>query len=253
MSKLVIENLYPEYNNLYGDRGNLLVLRRKLERLGVETEWVETGLYDEPAFVRRPVDLLYIGPCTEHQQEAELTRLAHYRDALADRMQSPLITLCTGNAIELFGQYILRAPGAPQGRERLPALGLTELHAERFLRLRYNELCLGTFTPESGAPIEVVGFKNQLSHSYGENPHPFLQMQTGTGINPDVHAEGVHQAGFFATYLIGPLLPLNPQLTAYLLQKLVPGCGDAVLPFEQEAYAKRLSELRDPAVNASHH
>ena len=240
---ITIEYLYPEYNNLYGDRGNLLYLKRKLRDAGVAVNWVETGLFDEPAFVNQKVDFLYIGPCTERQQEQEIAHLAPYRDALAARMNAPTLTLATGNAIELFGTYIQRAD-----RSRLDALGLTPLHAERFLRLRYNELCLGMYDG-----MEIVGFKNQLSHSYGENPHPFLTMQTGTGTHPAVREEGYHTAGFFATYLIGPLLPLNPPFAEALIRRMLPDYTDTPLPYEREAYRRRVAQFRDPSVNTRFH
>lgn len=243
MKKVVIEVLYPEYNNLYGDRGNPAYLQRKLKDAGIETELAYTHLYDIPAFVQREVDLLYIGPCTERQQEEELRRLAPYRAELAARMNSTQLTLATGNAIELFGEYIERAD-----KSRVDALGLIPLHAERFSRLRYNELCVGEFQG-----MRVVGFKNQLSHSYGENDHPFLQMQTGTGIHPNTKAEGWQVGGFFATYLIGPLLPLNPPFATYLLKRMVPSYENHPLPFEREAYEKRLAELSDPTVNHAKH
>ena len=241
--RITIEYLYPEYNNLYGDRGNLLYLRRKLRDAGADVEYIETGLFDEPAFVNRKVDFLYIGPCTERQQEQEIAHLAPYRDALAARINAPELTLATGNAVELFEEYILRAD-----KSRVDALGLIPLHAERFLRLRYNELCLGTYDG-----MEIVGFKNQLSHSYGDNPHPFLTMQTGTGIHPAVRAEGYHTAGFFATYLIGPLLPLNPPFAESLIRRMLPEYVDAPLPYEMEAYRRRVAQLRDPAVNTRFH
>ena len=243
MKKIVIEVLYPEYNNLYGDRGNLDYLLKKLTDAGAETEVIRTGLFDVPAFTERSVDFLYIGPCTERQQEEEIRRLLPYREALAARMQSEQITLATGNAMELFGQYIVRAD-----KTQVEGLKLLPMHAERFSRLRYNELCLGTFDG-----IQVVGFKNQLSHSYGDNPAPFLQMQTGTGMHPETKAEGYHSAGFFATYLIGPLLPLNPPLTENLIRRLLPEYTNIPISFEQEAYEKRITELSDPAVNHSGH
>ena len=243
MNQIVIEVLYPEYNNLYGDRGNLSYLKRKLQDAGAAIEWVYTHLEDTPAFVQRSVDLLYIGPCTERQQEEEIRRLMPYREALAARMQSEQLTLATGNAMELFEEYILRAD-----KSRVEGLGLIPLHAERFSRLRYNELCVGIFED-----LRVVGFKNQLSHSYGENTHPFLHMQTGTGIHPQTDAEGWQIGGFFGTYLIGPLLPLNPPLAGQLLRRLLPTYIDHPLPFEQEAYEKRLAELADPSVNHSKH
>lgn len=241
--KITIEVLYPEYNNLYGDRGNLLYLERKLRDAGAEVERIETGLYDEPAFVTKKVDFLYIGPCTERQQEKEIERLRPYREALASRMKSEALTLATGNAIELFETYILRSD-----RSRVDALDLIPMHAERFLRLRYNELCLGKYDD-----LQIVGFKNQLSHSYGDNPHPFLTMTVGTGINPAVQEEGYHMAGFFATYLIGPLLPLNPPFAERLLCRLLPGYTNHPLPFEREAYVKRVAEFCDPEVNKQLH
>ena len=69
-------------------------------------------------------------------------------------------------------------------------------------------------------------------------------MLTGCGLNPQRKDEGVCTGSFFATYLIGPILPLNPDFTDYLLQKML---GDEFvpceLPFERLAYEKRLSEL----------
>ncbi len=243
MKNIVIEVLYPEYCNLYGDRGNLSCLLYKLRQAGAETEVIETGLFDVPAFVNRQVDFLYMGPCTERQQEEIIRRLMPYRDALAARMQSECITLATGNAVEIFGEYILRPD-----ESRVEGLNLMPMYAKRFSRLRYNELCVGEFEG-----MQITGFKNQLSHTYGNNPSPFLQMQTGTGINPSVQEEGWHTSGFFATYLIGPLLPLNPPFTSYLLRKLIPEYNVAPLQLEMEAYRRRLAELKDPAVNHGGH
>lgn len=240
MKTVHIEILYPEYNNLYGDRGNLRYLCEKLALCGCEVTVTETHLDDCPAFVTENVDVLYIGPCTEEQQERELPRLQKYRDALAQRMQGDTITLATGNAVELFGRYVEKEDGST-----VEALGLTDTYAKRFSRLRFNDLCVGD---HSG--ITVVGFKNQLSHSYPVNDtalpkNPFLHMEKGSGYHPESREEGIACGGFIATYLLGPLLPLNPDLTEWLLKQLL---GEdhrpCTLPFEREAYARRLAELR---------
>jgi len=246
MSKVVIEFLYPEFNNLYGDRGNLLYLRKKLELAGAEVEWIETPLFEVPAFASRgDVGFLYLGPCTERQQELELATLHPYRDALSSRFGSDQITFATGNAFELFGQKILRSD--PEKSE-IEALGFWNTEAERFSRLRYNELCVGECDG-----MKITGFKNQLSHSRGETPAPFLNMLTGTGLNPESRLEGARGGNFYATYLIGPLLALNPPFAAKLLGTLFPGAEQVELPFEREAYEKRLAELADPAVNHPKH
>lgn len=111
MKKIIMEALYGEYSNLYGDRGNLLYVQEKLRRAGVEFELIRTHLFDRPAFAERAVDLLYIGPCTESQQEQELAHLRPYADALRQRMEGDGVTLATGNAFELFGEAIVCEDG----------------------------------------------------------------------------------------------------------------------------------------------
>ena len=68
MKKIVIELLYPEFNNLFGDRGNAEYLKSRLEKAGYETEIIETNLYEEPNFVNGETDILLIGPSTEKSQ-----------------------------------------------------------------------------------------------------------------------------------------------------------------------------------------
>lgn len=243
MKKIVIEALYGEYSNLYGDRGNLLYVQEKLRRAGVDHELIRTHLFDRPAFADRAVDLLYIGPCTESQQEQELERLKPYAEALRRRMEGSAVTLVTGNAFELLGEVIR----CEDGRE-IQGLGFYKTTAKRFSHLRYNELCLGS----CGEDI-LVGFKNQLSHSYGETGNPFLFMKTGTGLNPKTKNEGFRQGNFIATYLLGPLLPLNPQFALSLLRAMAPEAEFAYLPYEEDAYRLRVEELSRPEANQKHH
>ena len=238
MKELLIEVLYPELNHLYGDRGNLCYLKSKLEVMGVPYRFVETHLGEEPVFAKEEVDFLYIGPTTESYQQMEAEALLPYRDALRARMDSEKVTLMTGNAFELLGQSVKAENG-----EEFSCLGILPTFAKRFTRLRYNDLSLGTWQGE-----KIVGFKNQLSHSYvpegKEAPVPFLDMQKGSGWNPDVKQEGFFQNFFFATYMIGPILPLNPGFSEKILKAMYPEIEVVPkLPYEWEAYTRRLSEL----------
>ena len=243
MKKVLIEALYGEYSNLYGDQGNLLYVQEKLRRAGVEYDLIRTHLFDRPAFADRSVDFLYIGPCTERQQEQELEHLRPYAQALRQRMESGAVTLVTGNALELLGESIR----CEDGRE-IRGLGFYKTTAQRFSHLRYNELCMGC----CGENI-LVGFKNQLSHSYGETGSPFLLMHTGTGLNPETKNEGFRHGNFIATYLLGPLLPLNPQFALSLMQVIAPEAEFAPLPYEEEAYRRRVEELSRPTAKQKHH
>lgn len=233
MKKIIIEELFPEFNNLYGDRGNGQYLVKKLAAAGYEAELVETTLYDEPRFAAGDVDILLIGPCQEKHQIIEAGHLAQYKDALKARIDNSGVTLATGNAFELFGEYVLHPDG-----KKTPCLGFFPYHAEQFSRLRYNDCSVGDFDG-----MAVTGFKNLLSHSYGELPYPFLKMKKGCGMNKETDNEGIHIGNFFATYHTGPILPLNPKFTDYLIGLILPDYKGVSLKYEAEAYEKRIKEL----------
>ena len=233
MKKIVIEVLYPEYNNLYGDRGNAEYLCKKLEKAGYEVEVVNTNLYDDPRFANENVDILLIGPCQEKHQLIEIETLKKYRDAIENRIENGGVILATGNAFEVFGDYIEDAKG-----EKHECLKFFPYYAKQFSRLRYNDCSVGEFEG-----LEITGFKNLLSHSYGENPSPFLKMKKGAGMNKETDVEGVHKNNLFATYHTGPILPLNPKFTEYLI-KLVDGdFVDVPFEYENKAYESRIKEL----------
>lgn len=231
--KLVIEILYPEFNNLFGDRGNAEYLKARLERAGCEAEIIETNLFSEPNFVNGKTDILLIDPCTEKAQLTELEELKKYSDAIQTRIENGGVTLATGNAFELFGEYIENPKG-----EKTECLGFFPYYAKQFSRLRFNDNAVGEFDG-----MKITGFKNLLSHSYGENPYPFLNMQKGIGMNKETKIEGIHKNNFFATYHTGPLLPLNPDFTEYLIKLCDEDFGGEPLSFEKTAYNMRIKEL----------
>lgn len=233
MKKIVIEILYPEFNNLFGDRGNAEYLKARLERADYEVEIIETNLFSEPNFVNGQTDILLIGPCTEKSQLTELQELKKYSDAIKNRIECGGVTLATGNAFEFFGEYIENPKG-----EKTECLGFFPYYAKQFSRLRFNDNAVGEFDG-----MKITGFKNLLSHSYGENPYPFLKMQKGIGMNKETKDEGVHKNNFFATYHTGPLLPLNPDFTTYLIKLCDEGFDGEPLTFEKTAYDMRIREL----------
>jgi len=111
---------------------------------------------------------------------------------------------------------------------------------------RFNCLFRGTFED-----MTIVGFKTQFTFAYSEDfKHPFIKVDKGTGMNPDTGTEGIHYKNFFGTYVIGPLLTLNPYFTRYLLKTI--GVEDPKLAFEDviiDAYDRRLKEFLDPKCN----
>ena len=232
---MIIEILFPEFCNLYGDLANMDYLRRCLP----QAEFVETPLQEEPLLAREKVDMVYLGPMTERLQEAVLEKLRPLRARIWELIDQDTLFLCTGNALELFGQYIVKEDGS-----RLECLSLFPLYAQRDMMHRHNSIFLGSF---EGEP--VMGYKSQFTMAYpGDKSLGLFLRERGVGLNPRCPFEGVRVQNFFGTYLLGPLLINNPPFTKFLLSRL--GVKAPTLAFEQEvqaAYDKRLKDFKAKA------
>ena len=225
---MTVEILYPELCNLYGDRGNIDYLRRCLP-----ADYHQTHIEDEPWFVQHEVDLIYLCSMTERSQERVIRALTPYRERLAELMAAGKHFLLTGNAMEVFGKTI------QDGEKTISGLGLLDLTARRILPKRANSLFLGDF---QGA--KIVGYTSRFSHMESSLP-PLFTVEKGLGRSEGAAVEGIRSGGVLGTYLLGPLLVLNPDFTRWLLNDL--GAADTPLAFEAEvrrAYQARLEQFQ---------
>ena len=99
-------------------------------------------------------------------------------------------------------------------------------------------------------PFEVVGYKVQFTQMEGDNAGCcFCENEIGFGLNEHTKLEGFRKNNLIATWMLGPVLPLNPDLTAWLLKQAT---GDSCRPaYEKESracYERRLTEFRIPGV-----
>ena len=230
-----IEILFPEMANLFGDLSNMDYLKLCLP----EAEFVETPFTGEPLFTREPVDLVYLGPMTERGQERVIEKFRPLRFQIQEQIKKGTPFLFTGNALEILGERIEDGEGG-----QVEGLGLFPLVARRDMLHRHNSTFLGTF---EGDP--VMGFKSQFTMAFpGDSSLGLFLVDRGVGLNKKCPFEGIRSHNFFGTYLLGPLLILNPPFTRYLLRTM--GAEDANLALEAEveaAYQKRLEDFKAKA------
>lgn len=230
-----IEVLFPEICNLYGELGNVSFLKKSCP----EIEVVETSLKDEPLFVTEQPDLIYMGTMTENSQVIVLEKLRQYKERIAELIENGGRFLITGNALELFGKAIEDKDGTV-----VECLGIFDTVAKRDMMDRFNSLYIGSF-----GEMKIVGYKSQFTHSWwGENAEVagLFSTERGPGLNPDIKEEGIRKNNFMGTYIIGPILVLNPPFAKYILKE----CGiETPLAFEAEAmdaYEARVKEYSEP-------
>ena len=229
-----IEILYPELGNLFGDMANIRYLKLCLE----DAEFIETPLDCTPAFPEQEIDLIYMGPMTEHSQERAIRRLTPYRDALDALIKRGTHFLFTGNSMELLGKYIKKNDGELKG------LQLFDMHAVRTMADRHNSIFLGETVDVQH--MTIVGFNSRFSHLYPSDSLPgFIKVIKGIGLNPQNTFEGIRINNFIGTYLLGPLLVLNPLFAASFLRSLGKETEPAFFSESRIAYQKRLTEFQD--------
>lgn len=252
-----IEILFPEFCNLFGDMSNMRYLQQCLP----EAEFTETPFEAEPKFISEPVDLIYLGPMTERTQERVIEKFMPYRSRLNELINSGTVFLFTGNAMEVLFKAIykpmqeqveelnlfpIKLPKLKRARpcpmSEIPALGLLPLTAKRDMLHRHNSTFLGKFEN-----TEIMGFKSQFTFAYPtEDISGLFTVTKGVGLNPECNFEGVRVNNFFGTYLIGPILVLNPDFTTHLLKCM--GVAEPKIAFDtaaRAAYEKRLKDFKE--------
>ena len=236
---LTIEMLYPELANLHGDNANI----DYLAQCRPDARVVRTGLTDTPAFVRGPVDLVYLGPMTENGQLKAIDHLRPYREHIEALIESGTTFLFTHNALEVLGTRISN----DEMKYDVAGVGVFELESTVAMFGRYNGKVMGT-VPGVGVEHPVLGYKSQFSMVTGADALPgFLTADRGIGRNTTTAVEGVRRNNFIGTSLIGPLLVVNPHFTRSLLAQLDPDT-EPVLAHESlaiTAYEARLREFRE--------
>ena len=231
--EVTIEILFPEFCNLYGDLSNMKYLQKCMPKANFH----ETAFDEEPLFVTEKVNLIYLGPMTESRQEKVIQKLLPYKQKIEERIEQNVVFLITGNALEIFSNYIEKEDGS-----KIEALGIFPIYAKRDMLHRHNSKFIGKWEE-----IEIVGFKSQFTFSYGDNTHGyFATVEKGIGIHQESQLEGIQKNNFIGTYVIGPILILNPYFTKKLMEKM--GMKEPKLAFEEDvikAYEYRLKELQN--------
>ncbi len=197
--------VYPDLLSTYGDRGNLLVLKRRARLRGIEVESVEVNA-DEP--IPRQGDIYLLGGGEDLPQILAARRL---RDdggltVVAGR-GAVIFAVCAG--YQLIGSEFGGVEGQP-----VAGLGIIDISSGRGDRRGVGEV-VADVDPELGVP-RLTGFENHQGVTRrGPGVRPLATVTVGVG-NGD-GTEGAHAGRVLGTYLHGPALARNPGLADLLL------------------------------------
>lgn len=209
--ELNICHLYPDVLNLYGDRGNIACIKKRLEWRGIGCAVTELplGAKDDLA----GYDLFFIGGGQDFEQTVLLADLCAGRaENIRAAAEDGKTFLCICGGYQLLGNGYRTAAG-----QWCDYTGILDFTTEG----SYDRL-IGNYAyrlgEASGGGI-VIGFENHGGRTrLGASLTPLGTVLRGHGNNGEDGTEGVRYKNVFGTYSHGPLLPKNPALCDEILR-----------------------------------
>lgn len=242
MKRFVIAHMYPDLMNLYGDRGNLLCLQKRISDYGHNCEIQSLYLNDKIDFSK--IDMIFMGGGSDREQGLVYNDLLVKADKLMQEIEDGLPALCICGAYQLLGNYYKSHDGSI-----LNGLGFFDLHTEG----RKNRL-IGNIVIESdinGQKFSVVGFENHGGRTYlnDQKLSPFGTVIKGHGNNGEDGSEGLWYKNLIGTYLHGPLLPKNPHIADFLIRAMADRKGVVIKntlddSFERFAHQQVIEKMK---------
>lgn len=206
-----IAHLYPDMLNLYGDRGNIIVLTDRMRRRGidVQTEQITMGR----SFNADDYDIFFIGGGQDFEQDVLLDDLNKGKDVQIKKVvagNKVFLAICGG--YQMLGKYYKTYDG-----KMLEYIGAIDFYTEG-----REERMIGNYAFETEEGIEIVGFENHSGRTYlGSGVEPLGKIIKGYGNNGGDGTEGVRFNNTFGTYSHGPVLPKNPRFADLLISKAI--------------------------------
>jgi CobQ-like glutamine amidotransferase family enzyme len=210
--KIVVGHLYPDYLNIYADRGNIAVLSRRAAWRGHELDVrsISIGERVDPG----EHDLLYIGGGQDREQalvaQDLLVKAAEVRESVAEG--AAVLAVCGG--YQLLGRSYRDFHGA-----ELPGIGLFPFDTVAGDTRMIGDVLLECEL-EPGVRRTLAGFENHAGRTHLDaSAQPLGRVVAGFGNDGASGWEGCRVGRAVGTYLHGPLLPRNPWFADWLLEQ----------------------------------
>jgi lipid II isoglutaminyl synthase (glutamine-hydrolysing) len=218
---ITVGHLYPDYLNIYADRGNIAVLARRAAWRGHELEVRPLSVGD--AIPAEGIDLFYVGGGQDREQALVARELAAKGGQLRDAFERGAAILAVCGGYQLLGRFYRDVSG-----DELPGVGLFPLETVAGERRMIGDVLLECEL-EPGVRRTLAGFENHAGRTLlDDGAEPLGRVVAGFGNDGRSGYEGCRVGRAVGTYLHGPLLPRNPWFADWVLaQALACRLGEA--------------------------
>ncbi len=179
--------LYYDLLNLYGEIGNIKIIKYQLEKQNIKVNIDKVTLEDNININK--YDLIYLGSGTEKNIETVYQNIKQYKDDLKNYIKDNKFILVTGNAIDLLTK---------------DHLNLYDIDIKDKEKRYVEELNI----TNNYIKDNIIGLTNR--YGYIKNTK-----------NPLYEDKGIKDNNLYATSLIGPIMVKNPLFLEYFLKELI--------------------------------
>ena len=226
--------LYPDMLELYGDYGNIQVLKYRIESRGYKAI-IDRYSIGNAAPNFNDYDIVFAGGGADNEQSILAEDLVKYKDNIKDAVNNGVFFLLICGAYQLFGKYYKGVEG-----NIIPGLEVFDYYT--VANPDRKKRCIGNIvidtTLDANINIEksansneyssdnidtlnlktkVIGFENHGGQTF-DISNSFGNVLFGNGNKFGDSEEGFFENNVIATYLHGPLLSKNPELCDYIIK-----------------------------------
>ena len=240
---LRLAHLYPQELNLYGDKGNILALTKRLEWRGIDYQLDEINIGDSTKL--SDYHLFFIGGGQDSGQAKVAQDFLRRNEEVTDFINSGGVGLAICGGYQLLGKSYETSEGdvmeglgildiettAPKSSDKFQDRLIGNVVAELLINLEPRTLV--GFENHSGrtrfCSRSLVGHKHNVisrfEQAQSDTLIPLAKVVDGYGNNGEDFYEGAIYRNLFGSYLHGSLLPKNPHLADELLRRAIKFAG----------------------------
>lgn len=202
--------MYHDIMDLYGDKGNIMVLEKRCQDRNIDV-LIDTCGIDEIKDLTT-YNLVFLGGGADKEQKLIIDDLLKRKDNIIEALNSNTFFFLVCGGYQLFGQYYIDG-----SNHRINGLQLFDYYSET----DENHRCVGNIAIEAnldGYLITAIGFENHGGQTKNVT-NPLGKVIKGYGNDYQGKDEGFYNGQVLGTYMHGPLLPKNPQIADFIIYK----------------------------------
>ena len=203
-----IVHLYPDLLNLYGDKGNIACMEKRLSWRGITANIVQCTNQNHSMDLGA-ADIIFVGGGSDREQEIVCNLLLKKKNELLKYVESDGVLVAVCGGYQLLGKYYQTA------NSKIEGLGILDIYTDAG-----DTRLIGNVVLKTDWLVQpITGFENHAGRTYIGSHTPLGQVIYGHGNTGESGYEGVIYKNVIATYLHGPLLPKNPLLCDNILTR----------------------------------